>query len=486
MTLYIAKPQSRGDLRDATGWMVSEGVSVINYSVGWTFDGPGDGTSPLSVSPLNTVDRAVNGGAVWVNAAGNSAQETWFGGYSDPDGDGIVGFGGRNDEVIAMPVRACRSYRVQLRWEDDWNGASTDLNLYLYHISSRTFTTVYSEDEQSGQSGHVPFETFFFESRVNSDDFGIVVAHRGGGVPDWIQLVARAVDPIQHYTGNGSIGNPAESANPGMLAVGAAPWYDVHTIEAFSSRGPTPDGRVKPDIVGADCGETALRPLDERNRGFCGTSQAAPHVAGMAALVQQRFPDYTPEQVADYLKDHAQQRESPDPNNTWGHGFALLTPIGGCSNNPGLVADCNALLAARDTLAGAGTLNWSANTPITSWEGVTIGGSPLRVTGLNLTRNQLTGTIAPGLGNLANLTVLALGGNHLTGPIPSWLGNLTNLQELYLWGNQLSGPIPSELGSIANLQELYLWGNQLTGTIPAELGNLNNLEVLSLSLRRTS
>ena len=37
-----------------------------------------------------------------------------------------------------------------------------------------------------------------------------------------------------------------------MLAVGAAPWYDVRSIESYSSRGPTPDGRVKPDIVGAD------------------------------------------------------------------------------------------------------------------------------------------------------------------------------------------------------------------------------------------
>ena len=75
-----------------------------------------------------------------------------------------------------------------------------------------------------------------------------------------------------------------------------------------------PDGRVKPDIVGADCGATALSPLNEYNSGFCGTSQAAPHVAGMAALVRQRFPDYTPAQVASYLKDNAEQRQSPDPN----------------------------------------------------------------------------------------------------------------------------------------------------------------------------
>ena len=45
------------------------------------------------------------------------------------------------------------------------------------------------------------------------------------------------------------------------------------------------------------------------------------------------------------------------------------------ANNPGLVSDCAALLAARDTLAGTATLNWAANTPITQWDGVIIGGN---------------------------------------------------------------------------------------------------------------
>ena len=58
--------------------MISEGVSVINQSLSWIFDGPGDGTSPDPISPLNTVDGAVAAGIVWVNSAGNSAQRTWF------------------------------------------------------------------------------------------------------------------------------------------------------------------------------------------------------------------------------------------------------------------------------------------------------------------------------------------------------------------------------------------------------------------------
>ena len=150
VSLYIANPQSRADLQDAADWMASEGVSVINHSVSWFFDGPGNGTSPSTISPLRTVDRAVASDIIWVNAAGNAARNTWFGGYSDPDGNGAIGFGGQNDQVIDMPVRECRSYVVQLRWEDDWGGASTDLDLYLYNKNTGEFV-VSSEANQSGR-----------------------------------------------------------------------------------------------------------------------------------------------------------------------------------------------------------------------------------------------------------------------------------------------------------------------------------------------
>ena len=533
-SLYIAAPWSLGDLQTATDWMVSQGVSVIVHGVLYEYDGPGDGTSPFSDSPLKTVDRAVAGGIVWVNAAGNYYQRTWFETYSivTSGSSRFLVFDG-TDVFNDLTLEAWDWITVQLRWEDSWSAANRDFNLLIWDFATSDFVD-YSFDPQQGRVGQVPFESLSYLV-PNDGRYAVVVVHEGGSTPEWIQLTAWGVDSIEYHTERGSIANPAESANPGMLAVGAAPWYDVNTIEPYSSRGPTPDGRVKPDIVGADCGETALSPLNQRQRGFCGTSQAAPHVAGMAALVRQRFPTYTAVEVANYLKEHAEQRESPDPNNTWGHGFAKLPSLSECSDavpsaasNPGLVADCEALLAARDTLAGSGTLNWSGSTAIAAWDGVTLSGSPLRVTSLalsdsqltgtippelgnlnnlerlNLTRNQLTGDIPPELSLLTNLQLLALGGNQLTGPIPTWLGSLAKLQELQLWGNQftgaippelgnlpglvklglsenqLTGPIPAELGSLVNLRELWLFSNQLTGEIPAELGSLTNLEGLYL------
>ena len=87
VSLYIATPQSSGDLQTATDWMVSQGVSVIVHSITHQYDGPGDGTSPFSNSPLRAIDRAVAGGSVWVNSAGNDGQSTWFGPPVNSDGD---------------------------------------------------------------------------------------------------------------------------------------------------------------------------------------------------------------------------------------------------------------------------------------------------------------------------------------------------------------------------------------------------------------
>ena len=331
-TLYITNPYSGGDLRDAVDWLISEGVSVINYSVGASFDGPGDGTSPISVSPLNTVDHAVDGGILWVNSAGNAATDTWFGEYSDSDGDGVIDFDGSDELNDLNLFPGPDAVVIQLRWADVWGGAASDLDLYLVNEETGRISDR-SVGPQSGNAAQVPYERMV--SIVDGDTpYSIIVNHHGGPAPEWIQLTVWGGRSLEHFSGNGSITNPAESANPGLLAVGAAPYFDVHSIEFFSSRGPTPDGRVKPDIVGADCGETATYSefpyLQGQSCWFPGTSQASPHVAGMAALVKQRFPDYTPVQVADYLKRYAEQRDEPDPNNTWGHGFARLWPIISC------------------------------------------------------------------------------------------------------------------------------------------------------------
>ena len=154
--------------------------------------------------------------------------------------------------------------------------------------------------------------------------------------------------------------------------------------------------------------------------------------------------------------------------------------VSDAANNPGLVSDCEALLASRDTLAGTATLNWSADTPIADWDGITLDGTPQRVTRLALPRRELTGEIPPELGDLENLQWLQISHNELTREIPGELGNLTNLERLYLHVNRLTGEIPPELGNLVNLEFMGLHFNELTGEVPPDVGNLSKLRTLLL------
>lgn len=305
--LYISNGNSLGDARTAANWMVSQGVRIISVSLGWLWDGPGDGTSPGSISILNTVDTVVGNGALWVNSAGNAAQQTWHGAFKDSNGDGWHEFGDTTNRCNGLD----RGSIVVLRWADNFPGAATDLDIVVVDESSGR-TVDESGESQSGGEDDVPIEILNVAATSC-----LAVRRKSGPAPAWIQLYAASA-PIRIHTFHGSIENPSESANPGLLAVGAAHYSDTHTIEPFSSRGPTPDGRLKPDLVGADGAASVALPQ------FYGTSQATPHVAGVAALVLGSDPGLTPQDLADVLKEAAADRGPGGNDNTWGHGFAEM------------------------------------------------------------------------------------------------------------------------------------------------------------------
>ena len=119
--------------------------------------------------------------------------------------------------------------------------------------------------------------------------------------------------------------------------------------------------------------------------------------------------------------------------------------------NPGLIADREHLLALRDVFEGGGTeLDWSPSRATADWAGVTVSGTPPRVTGLSLAEHGLAGEIWGWLGYLTELTELRLDGNELTGSIPSKLSLLTQLTDTYLAGNDLDGCVPPPLRQAAN------------------------------------
>ncbi len=146
----------------------------------------------------------------------------------------------------------------------------------------------------------------------------------------------------------------------------------------------------------------------------------------------------------------------------------------------GTTAQRNALVAFYNATGGAGWTNtWDLNADMSTWYGVTLDTSG-NVQSLNLSSNNLSGTLPSEIGNLTNLRDLNLSGNQLSGTMPTELFSLVELNALLLSNNQLQGTIPSEIGNLTNLNLLELNNNKLTGQIPPEVGNLTSLESINL------
>jgi subtilisin family serine protease len=116
----------------------------------------------------------------------------------------------------------------------------------------------------------------------------------------------------------------------------------VGNISSFSSRGPTRDGRRLPQIAAPGQQIMSARAPEISNGSdqyhlLSGTSMAAPHIAGIVALMLQKDPELTQSQISDCLTRtaHADGFTQAVPNNTWGHGKVdAQASVGLCPDPP--------------------------------------------------------------------------------------------------------------------------------------------------------
>jgi serine protease AprX len=148
-----------------------------------------------------------------------------------------------------------------------------------------------------------------------------------------VVVVSSAGNNGFHATHN-TLGAPADGR--GVIAAGAV---DAAGIRAFfSSVGPTPDGRIKPDVAAQGVAVKVASSSSPRLYGFAsGTSFSCPLTAGVAALVLQAHPEYTPKQVADALRATASKAAKPD--NLLGYGIVNATTAVGAPPRPPADAD---------------------------------------------------------------------------------------------------------------------------------------------------
>jgi serine protease AprX len=128
-----------------------------------------------------------------------------------------------------------------------------------------------------------------------------------------------------------TLGAPADGRS--VIAAGAVD--SIGNRAAFSSVGPTADGRVKPDVAAQGVGVKVASPSFPSSYGFAnGTSFSCPLTAGVAALILQAHPEYTPQQVADALRTTASRAAQPD--SLLGYGIVnALAAVGSQPASPG-------------------------------------------------------------------------------------------------------------------------------------------------------
>ena len=310
--LYLYKVEDIVDLENTKDRCIENGVAIVNYSATWVGEGFGDGRGLI----CDIVNDAADNGILWVNAVGNYAQKHYAGFWHDSDADNRHNFA-EGDDAVSFAAEIGDAIRVTLTW-DDWPTTTQDYDLYLYYQDE--FGNIQEVDKSTDVQGEggAPVEFIeYFAGRKGT--YVISVVRVGEAQPKNFRVWSWHHD-IEYPVATSSLGIPSDAR--GALSVGALPYdqWDLGTPASYSSRGPTADGRIKPDLVAPAGVTTVSYDVD----GFIGTSAAAPHVAGAAALLKSANPALSRDGLWQALVEATVDLGAPGKDDSTGYGKLVL------------------------------------------------------------------------------------------------------------------------------------------------------------------
>lgn len=335
--LFLASVDgTEGQIIQAAQWLIEQRVDVINFSMG--SPQRGDGKDVLSRLVEKTTQEH---GILWLVSAGNEADAHWAGNGANVHANGLLRTTPDGGNAVVIKARSSALW-LFLRW-DDWGtdpsrpAANEDLDLFVFTQTGNGKWEAVARSEIDQAGSQPPLESVTFPTEPGRTYLAAIRAKRPGR-RFAVHLFAdgrnrsggRGEKPeLSPLVPGGSIMAPAAASS--AVAVGAV---DVTQgqLSSYSSRGPTEDGRVKPEVAAPD--NTSSLAYQGQGGRFRGTSAAAPHVTGFAALLKEVNPGLKGLDLRAALVRYVRQMSSPSPNNEYGYGHVDATQLAEGGTSP--------------------------------------------------------------------------------------------------------------------------------------------------------
>ncbi|WP_197387355.1 S8 family peptidase [Ralstonia pseudosolanacearum] len=328
---------------------------VKNHGVAYFTAGGNDGVGASPVSYVNNNARFADQ-PIDPNGTGTPGRPLNF----DPSGA---------SQVFSLPVRATRQiigfyrFSLQLYWDQPFDNSTSSLQVCLADKNGKPFNVMLDGEPYPSctDASVIGQQAIAWGTLLGTEpEATLQVFLVDGTAPRRVRLQTSRIVIGQFGTADAALFGHVLS--PNAIATGAAnylatpmcdPSLKTAQLERFSSHGGglmlfDNDGRMlprpvldgKPDLVGPDGASSVFFGIQAKDgdRGFgvynlnCryyaqypyqfyGTSAAAPHVAGVAALLRQAVPKATPEQIYSALRKTAVDMDVPGHDNATGAGF---------------------------------------------------------------------------------------------------------------------------------------------------------------------